>query len=92
MARGGLHPPFFILKDSMKTNLILALLLLPISCHKTKDSGKPVALVKVEDTIYQCQDVWTNHCGTNADCGEDKFRCVNGIEIEWLTQNVNQVK
>lgn len=47
--------------------------------------GKQVALVKIENTIYHCERVTVNECGTNVKCGQFiKYCMTEDIEVQWL--------
>lgn len=45
---------------------------------------KPIALVKYNDTVYQCQGVVATQCGYSIHCGNLSVHCVDALTIEYL--------
>lgn len=61
---------------------LLFILLILVSCCKGTD--KPIALVKIGDTIYHCSSILRENCGMILTCNGKNFSCMQNVEIEWL--------
>jgi hypothetical protein len=45
---------------------------------------KPIAIVKLKDTIYHCQSIARTKCGYTIDCGKTSIHCISNITVEYL--------
>ena len=61
---------------------LLFILLILVSCGKNTD--KPIAMVRIGDTIYHCERVYQQNCGMVLVCKGKNFSCMQNVEIEWL--------
>lgn len=67
----------------MKSFLVLAVLFFFTSCEGKKPP-QHIAIVKVKDTIYHCEDVRVDQCGLFVRCGTITMACLKDVTIEWL--------
>lgn len=46
--------------------------------------AKPIALIKYNDIVYQCQGVVTTECGYSIHCGNLSVHCLDTLTIQYL--------
>ena len=52
--------------------------------RKKLSQVEPIALVKYEDVIYQCQSIVKTKCGTAIHCGNLTVNCTHNLVIEYI--------